>query len=379
MQFIIKRLVMNINKQRTEVVFHESVELALSAIPRNQQLAEMFLSKEIGRPRYVVGRNVQAAELLSLAHVDGVIDDYENNLTLWNGIPIVKTSQISENAIVVNCSTSISPVAVQEVLTNAGVENIVAINEVIHASKGKISLPWFVSQQREDYQSHKLDWKGLYQSMADAVSRKTLLDVVRYRLTADSKYMQDYSVRLKEQYFEDFMALKTEVFVDAGGFDGDTTEEFCRRHQDYKKVFFFEPSLNNMQAAKIRLVPFSNIEFMKVGLSDEEGQLHFNPDAGSASAVSDAGNETINVTTLDMAINEPVSFIKMDIEGWEMKALYGCARHIKEDKPKLAISVYHSASDFREVPRYIMSLNPDYRVYLRHYTQGWSETVMYFN
>lgn len=369
---------MNNNKQKSKIEFHESVELALSATPRNQQLANKFLSKEIGVTRYVVGKNDQAAELVSLVHVDGVIDDYENNLTLWNGIPIVKTSRISENAIVVNCSTSISPVSVQEMLTNAGVKNVVAINEVIHASNGKISSPQFVSQQREDYQNHKLDWVCLYQSMADAESRKTLLDIVRYRLTADPKYMQDYRVRLKDQYFEDFMTMKTEVFVDAGGFDGDTTEEFCRRHYDYKKVFLFEPSLKNMLAAKIRLAPFSNIEFMEVGLSDEVGQLHFNSDAGSASAVSDVGSETINVTTLDMAINEPVSFIKMDLEGWELKALAGCVRHIVEDKPKLAISVYHSASDFREVPRYIMSLNPNYRIYLRHYTQGWSETVMYF-
>jgi hypothetical protein len=44
----------------------------------------------------------------------------------------------------------------------------------------------------------------------------------------------------------------------------------------------------------------------------------------------------------------------------------------------LAIAVYHRAADFRTVWRYARSLHPDYRVYLRHYTQGWSETVMFF-
>ena len=84
------------------------------------------------------------------------------------------------------------------------------------------------------------------------------------------------------------------------------------------------------------------------------------------------------MTTLDLAVAEPVSLIKMDLEGWELTALAGCERHIRDDRPKLAIAVYHRASDFRTVWRYARSIHPDYKVYLRHYTQGWSETVMFF-
>ncbi len=68
----------------------------------------------------------------------------------------------------------------------------------------------------------------------------------------------------------------------------------------------------------------------------------------------------------------------MDLEGWELKALQGCREHILEDYPKLAISVYHSASDFWKVHQAIMAVRDDYSVYLRHYTEGWSETVMFF-
>jgi len=96
------------------------------------------------------------------------------------------------------------------------------------------------------------------------------------------------------------------------------------------------------------------------------------------SAVTSGAGEDVPVTTLDLAVAEPVSLIKMDLEGWEMKALAGGERHIRQDRPKLAIAVYHSASDFRDVWRYARSIHPDYKVYLRHYTQGWSETVMFF-
>ncbi|WP_180287768.1 FkbM family methyltransferase [Janthinobacterium sp. 35] len=102
------------------------------------------------------------------------------------------------------------------------------------------------------------------------------------------------------------------------------------------------------------------------------------PDAGSASAVSAAGSSSIEVTTLDLAVTQAVSFIKMDLEGWEMQALAGSQRHIRAEHPKLAISVYHNAADFHRIPDYIASIRQDYDLYLRHYTQGWSETIMYF-
>lgn len=113
-------------------------------------------------------------------------------------------------------------------------------------------------------------------------------------------------------------------------------------------------------------------------MSDASGVLHFNQDAGSASSVTKEGSEIITVDTLDTIIKEKVTFIKMDLEGWELNALKGAAEHIRSDCPKLAIAVYHNSSDFRKVFKYIQGFDLDYQVYLRHYTQGWSETVMYF-
>lgn len=122
------------------------------------------------------------------------------------------------------------------------------------------------------------------------------------------------------------------------------------------------------------------IDFRPVGLSDTNGNLHFNSNAGSASSVTQDGSaETISVVTLDSELSgESISFIKMDLEGWEMNALRGAEATIRNNKPKLAIAVYHAAKDFREIPQYLLSINPEYKIYLRHYTQGWSETVMYF-
>ena len=73
------------------------------------------------------------------------------------------------------------------------------------------------------------------------------------------------------------------------------------------------------------------------------------------------------IVTLDEDIQEPVSWIKMDIEGMEYDALLGCRTHIVNEHPKLSISVYHGYDDLWLLPKLIHSLNPSYKFYLRYY------------
>ena len=68
----------------------------------------------------------------------------------------------------------------------------------------------------------------------------------------------------------------------------------------------------------------------------------------------------------------------MDIEGSELKALEGAKELIQNLKPKLAISVYHNTEDIYMIPQLILKYNPEYKLYLRHYTLCEYDTVMYF-
>lgn len=339
-----------------------------------------FLSKDNDTQRYIIGRNSDATEAIKLIRFSGVIDDGNSAPSSWNGIPIIKMADAKTTGWVLNCSTSIAPVTVLNNLKNQGIEKIINLYELwVHPEFKTLPLPWFVKQQREDILANQDRWEQLYNCLEDQESKQTLLDTLRYRLSANPKYMTSYSVRLNEQYFESFLKLSGETFVDAGGFDGDSTEVFCAHDVNYKEVFFFEPSEKNLTEAKKRLTHCRDINWMPFGLSDTSGYLAFDPEAGSASSVQVAGEHTIKVEKLDDCLNKPVSFIKMDLEGWELHALDGCQVQIKNNQPKLAIAVYHDASHFWEVWEKIIKLNPSYKVHLRHYTQGWSETVMYFS
>lgn len=118
---------------------------------------------------------------------------------------------------------------------------------------------------------------------------------------------------------------------------------------------------------------------MQKGLWDCRKQAVFASGAKGASRIADMGNSTIQVDRLDAMLpeSEPVTFIKMDLEGAELHALGGAKQTIQRYRPKLAVSIYHKPEDIWEIPGIILKLNPDYRLYLRHYSIAAAETVVY--
>jgi len=357
--------------------FSAAVEDARAAPPPSS-LAGRVLRGETGSPVYVLGRNREAEALCGSLKIAGLVDDFSPPGADWRGLPVLRGDQLPAGAVVINASTSIRPVDAQARLRALPIESL-PLSALVAASGGELAAPDFVRRQQRSWDARRADWVALYSELADEPSRQALFDVLRYRLTADPDIMLGYRVRLEAQYFEDFLALGPERFVDAGAFDGDTTELFCRRCPDYLEVLLFEPSAINLDRARTRLAGIPRLRFFAEGLSDRAGVLSFDAGSGSASAVSETGAEQIRVTALDAVDCAPPTFIKMDLEGWEETALEGCRRIVSTHRPKLAIAAYHDADDFLDIRAKVASQRRDYQLRLRHYTQGWSETVMYFS
>jgi hypothetical protein len=94
--------------------------------------------------------------------------------------------------------------------------------------------------------------------------------------------------------------------------------------------------------------------------------------------VGEAKLVSIEVDSLDRILaGSRVSFIKMDIEGAERRALQGAEASIKAWAPRLAVAVYHKREDLFDLPLLILSYVPDYKLYLRNYTDTAADTVLY--
>lgn len=325
---------------------------------------------------YLFGRNEQSLTLAQMIDVVGFIDDFTDE-TVWMDRPVFALEQVPHHAYIVNCVLNARPMTALKRLLQAGYGKVLNYADLCRVC-ADVPLPDFVRQTRADMRHNAGRWSTLEARLADETSRRTLNDVLRYRLTGDPHDLAAYSFRIDEQYFEAFMAYREEVFVDAGGFQGETSEQFCLRYPDYKKVHFFEPSPQTMSTARQRLQHFDAINYIEKGLSNRAAQLLFDTSNGSANALSEQGDTAIWVDALDHCIAEPVTVVKMDIEGAELDALEGARRHIVEDHPKLAIAVYHRPSDFWQIAERVLSMREDYQIFLRHYTESWIETVMYF-
>ena len=331
-----------------------------------------------GRPVYLFACNENSEQLARIIQVDGFIDDFREGC-VFTGLPVVNGESISSNAVLINCTLASKGRLARSRIESLPCSTTYDYADVLAAHPDVIPAPLFVEQTVADLADHDAEWQQLRDRLNDEASRKTLDDLIEFRTTARLDALADYNFAPEQQYFDHVMAFSDdEVFVDCGGFDGDTTEEFVKRSSQYKRIYLFEPSPANLAKAQTRLERHAGIEYIPHGVSDRPGVESFDASSGSASAISDSGHDRISLTTIDEAVPEPVTFIKMDLEGWELKALEGAREHIKRDHPKLAIAVYHHPADFWRVPSLVLGIRNDYDIYLRHYTEGWTETVMYF-
>jgi hypothetical protein len=86
----------------------------------------------------------------------------------------------------------------------------------------------------------------------------------------------------------------------------------------------------------------------------------------------------VRIERIDDIVDDKPTIIKMDIEGFELPALKGAAATIRDARPKLLVSAYHRSTDLLEIPNYIDSIAPDYRIGLRHHTEDRWDTCLYF-
>ena len=184
------------------------------------------------------------------------------------------------------------------------------------------------------------------------------------------------------QYFDlPYLAKNPEeVYIDGGAFDGKTCTDFIDWYgTEYKRIVAFEPSRYSAITCQKRIQDnhIERIELIPKGLYSENTILRFAHKAAGSKVVND-GTDTIEVTSIDKVLNgERATFIKLDVEGCELEALKGAQMTIQKYRPKLAICIYHKPENIYEIPLYILSLVPEYRFYIRHYSNVESETILY--
>lgn len=345
---------------------------------RDNESSRIFCEEFINskKPKFIFGRNEFAESIQNFVDIDGFIDDFTDEVE-YLGKPIVPVDLVPSNALVVIVVIG-KPLIAEKRVSQFQFRSLDYYSFYKYSKLPlKNIMFWDGFVEKFDRHKDKFDW--VYGLLEDNVSRNQLYNIVNFRLSYDLNFMRGFSAIEDKQYFEDFLVLKEfgESFVDVGAFDGFTTEEFIKRCPQYESIYLFEPEGKNINIAKDRLALKNNIHYFQNGLSDKKTTLRFSSD-GSSSMVCKDGEIYIDVDKLDSFVESSVTFIKMDIEGGEHDAIKGAEETIRKYHPRLAISVYHKPNDLWKIPEQILSIRNDYKIYLRHYTEGISETVMFF-
>ncbi len=218
-----------------------------------------------------------------------------------------------------------------------------------------------------------------YNLLEDEESRHTFLDIIRYRISGKTEFLKRRVVL--PQYFREeiFEFTEHEIFVDGGAAQGDSIINFMNFVDNkYDKIYAFEAKKSYCIGME-ELFRDKNIKLINKGLYSHDSTLYFYENQhGSFISETVVTDQKIDVTSIDSSIDGPVTFIKMDIEGSELKALDGAKNVIQQYTPKLAICAYHLPDDLWEVPLKIKELVPQYKIYMRHhYEEMDEETVCY--
>lgn len=186
-----------------------------------------------------------------------------------------------------------------------------------------------------------------------------------------------------EYFYEDFLKFSNEeIFIDAGCCDLGTTADFFKVCQGLKKAYAFEPDAFNYKKCRERLEreqdTLPEVVMLPYGTWSSSTKLHFNATGDGCAHIGD-GETVIQTIAIDDAVDgqDKITFIKMDVEGAELESLKGAQTVIKRDKPKLAVCIYHKPEDILTLPLFIKKLVPEYKFYLRSYSNADNEMVLY--
>ena len=229
------------------------------------------------------------------------------------------------------------------------------------------------------YLENKADFDFVYEHLADDVSKKTYENIIKYKISGKISYLLDCEVTEDEPY-DSFLKFKeNERFLDLGAYTGDTVYEFVKRVGDYGKIIAVEPDFKNFKKLAENTKAFKNITLYNAGITDAPKRDSFAMFGGRNSVVSKGKTEIDFLNVDKICENDKITYIKMDVEGEEKNALDGARNTILRDKPKMLVSAYHKTDDLITLPKTVLNIRDDYKIYVRHFKSlpAW-DTNFYF-
>lgn len=238
--------------------------------------------------------------------------------------------------------------AVEEIL-DVGLRDFIKIKSELIDSMERRFCSYFLH--------HAAELQKAFNLMADLRSGRFFIEYMRTVLENDFWRLEQGLMSAKYWGYDStppqelYRHLENEVLLNVGACGGDTIFRFLQNGYSFSRIYAVDADADALARCRANLALLKDdsilnrIDFCCADLGVRIGQERIDrlfPDAHP-------------------------SLINMDIEGAEGSVLCGASHIIQQDRPVLAICVYHRPEDLYVLPQTIRSIVPDYRFYLRKY------------
>jgi len=182
-----------------------------------------------------------------------------------------------------------------------------------------------------------------------------------YQVTAETFDKQDWHFYQKEHT----IIQQGEELLDVGAAEG----LFALSVADKcKTIYMVEPNDYFVGSLSKTFQNYSDkTKIFNLAVGSCEGEIAFDQNSLSGKI----SNETTStnkkrITTIDTLLPDArITYLKADLEGFELEMLKGAEALIKRNKPKIAITTYHPENNAEEIIQLVKKFVPSYNFYVK--------------
>jgi FkbM family methyltransferase len=355
---------------------------AYAAVPADRPLA-LYGAGNLGR---------LARDFLKAVGQDFVLAIDKNARTLsangdWTGVRLLHPDEVADSdksraRLAVSVVTS-AYVPIERELLDRGFTDVVPFYDLAESFRRlhPLSNGWFAVSMTADDRSHTAQVLARW---SDDVSRAHHLQFLAWRRLREEWTFAAAPIPDYDRFFipEILGALREdEVVLDGGAHHGVVVEAFFRHTKGkFSRIVAVEPDpINRAHLGENlkKLAPGdARIVIDDCALFDTEGEAVFHCGLDYASQISGTGSMRVRTRPIDVFDLSP-TFIKLHLEGTELAALKGAKQTLLEQRPIVAMTIYHNDDGVWRTADWLMETLPDYRFLFRNHSWCGTGAVIY--
>ena len=164
--------------------------------------------------------------------------------------------------------------------------------------------------------------------------------MINFKISGKIEYLNACTSDKSEVYSSIVKLGKNERYVDLGAYNGDTALEFAEAAKgEYEHIYAFEPNPKNFRKLCKNTEELHDMTAFNAAAWNEDTVLRFTKNEGRMSQNSSKGEIETTALSVDNAIPEQVTLIKLDVEGSErtplpsLRVFRGRGQHVLLSRP----------------------------------------------